>query len=121
MGMYDIVKVMPEILPVNELEKMKIADEETEWQTKDFDNCLSTLEITPERHLAETIQDESIDLDFHGIFEFHSNVGNQWYSFHAKFTDGKLVKIVRINEKSNYILSPIPHNHYFKDEKEDSK
>ena len=121
MGMYDIVKVLPEILPVSELERMKIAAEETEWQTKDFDKCLTNLEINPDGRLTEIIQDESIDLDFHGIFEFHSSVGNQWYSFLAKYTDGKLVKIVKISERPKYILSPITLNHYFKDEKKDSK
>jgi hypothetical protein len=121
MGMYDIVKVLPEILPISELERTKIAAEKTEWQTKDFDKCLTNLEITPDGRLTETIQDESIDLDFHGIFEFHSSVGNQWYSFLAKYTDGKLVKIIKISESLKYDWPQIPLNHYFKDEKKDSK
>jgi hypothetical protein len=37
-------------------------------------------------------------IDFHGYANFYSDVENVWYEFTAKFTNGKLVKIERVNE-----------------------
>jgi len=34
-------------------------------------------------------------VEYHGIFEFHSIVNDEYRSFEAKFTDGKLVEITR--------------------------
>jgi hypothetical protein len=117
MGMYDVVKVEPELLPVSKLIRKRILKENVEWQTKDLDNCLANIEITKDGRLTETISEETFDLDYHGIFEFYGNVGNKWYSFLVKYTDGQLVLIIKIKGKPKYIWPPVPLNSYFKDEK----
>jgi hypothetical protein len=121
MGLYDIVKVAPERLPVNTTVRKKIEKESVEWQTKDLDYCLSIIEITDSGRLTETIHDETIDLNYHGIFEFHSNIGKTWFSFLVKFTDGNLAGIVRIKERIKYEWPPFPLNNYFKNENSYSK
>ena len=120
MGMYDTLQIAPDLLPVSSDDRKKNEKEKIEWQTKDLDNCLSNLEITHGR-LTETINDVTADLDYHGIIEFHSNVGKQWYSFLAKFTDGNLAGIVQINDKIKNNWPPISLNRYFKNEKTDNK
>ncbi|MBN2486480.1 MAG: hypothetical protein JXB34_10945 [Bacteroidales bacterium] len=121
MGMYDIVKVSGTMLPVGPVIRNRIKKEKTEWQTKDLDNSLSQLRITNKGRLIETIGDEKADLDFHGIFEFHSNVGKTWYSFLAKFTDGKLTGIVRLKKGLKYTWPPKPLNSFLKNENTSDK
>jgi hypothetical protein len=113
MGMYDVLKISPDRLPISATIRKCISKGDIEWQTKDIDNCLSQLEITKAGRLTETIKDETVDLNYYGIFEFHSNIGKEWFSFLAKFTDGNLVGIVRIKERIKYTWPPIPLNSYF--------
>lgn len=35
------------------------------------------------------------DMDYHGIFEFHRSINDDYVSLEAKFTDGQLVAITR--------------------------
>ena len=50
--------------------------------------------------------DEQLEtIPYHGIIRFYTSVENgqdnrQWYEFSAKFTDGKLVGIQRVNKDS---------------------
>jgi hypothetical protein len=57
MGMYDILKISPVLLPVDDEIRKSIEIEKVEWQTKDLDNCLSNLEISQTGRLTETIRD----------------------------------------------------------------
>jgi hypothetical protein len=116
MGMYDIIRIRPKQLPIDESVCVRIQKGDVEWQTKDLEKSLANLEITESGRLIETIPGETIDLNYHGIIEFHSNIGKEWFSFLAKFTDGNLTGIVRIEERVKYKWPPFPLNNYFKNE-----
>lgn len=122
MGMYDILKININKLPLSDSEKKSIGDN-VEWQTKDFECILSTAEITDEGRLrflhfkydwdenaesalseltgkmgALITKDEKwIELnDYHGFVNFYTYINKVWYGFNAKFTDGQLVNIERV-------------------------
>ena len=126
MGMYDYLKISASRLPLSEEEKLIINDD-TEWQTKDFDCLLTTVEITDEgkiRYLdIEYDWDDNAkgglyqltgqlggmvvkektwkDIPYHGFVIFHKTINNVWYRFNAKFTDGQLTKVIRIYENNS--------------------
>jgi len=121
MGMYDNLKISTSKLPLSDSEKLSVG-ENPDWQTKDFECILSTAEITDEGKLkyltfrydwdenaesalgkltgkkgALVTKDEKwIDIEHHGYVNFYTSVNNIWYEFNAKFTDGRLVIIERV-------------------------
>ena len=119
--MFDTLIINTDKLPVTDEEK-KLIGENFGWQTKDFDCNLTEIYITDEGELKinrwdyEKIQKEEIPhpngegllgligslkrvnerlevIKHHGYINFYSNIGNDWYEFFAKFTDGKLAFI----------------------------
>jgi len=95
-----------------------------EWQTKAFDCELETYTITEAGRLLVLKRDwkwknddgspfggwllatneETVDTNFHGTFNFYSNLGEDysdpanWYEYVAKFTDGQLVSVTRLEK-----------------------
>jgi hypothetical protein len=127
MGLYDYLLIDTKMLPVTDEEKIIIGDEPL-WQTKDFDNLMTEIYITDDGELKinkweyEFVPKEErpypdndgfmgmigslkrnhvrlVTIPHHGYVNFGSQVNGKWYEFNAKFTDGKLVEIKRINEK----------------------
>lgn len=39
-----------------------------------------------------------IDVQHHGVIRFYTSKGGEWFEYEAKFTDGQVVEIKRINE-----------------------
>lgn len=124
MGMFDVVVINKNMLPLSDEEKNNIPDN-PEWQTKSFENELTEIYITDDGELKvnrfeyETVPKEERPypnaegflglagslkrvnerlekIEFHGIFNFYSYIGEEFYKFNAKFTDGKLESIKRI-------------------------
>jgi hypothetical protein len=127
MGMYDTIKINKNILPLSDEEKNKIPDN-VEWQTKSFDNELTEIYITDDGKLKinrfeyevvpkeerpnpnaegllglagslRRINERIETLDYHGICEFYTYFEEQYYTFKAKFTDGKLQNIERVKDE----------------------
>lgn len=121
MGMYDNLIINTDKLPVTDEEK-KLIGENPGWQTKDFDCDLTEIYITDEGELKinrwnyEEVPEEERPhpngegllglmgslrrvnerletIQYHGYVNFYSNIGDDWYEFFAKFTDGKLISI----------------------------
>lgn len=96
---------------------------EVEWQTKTLQGhpLLETYRVSEDgRLLKEDVKHEEVseeeadtpevlsdfpqkrrvhlgwsDIEYHGEFEFHAIVDEEYLSFEAKFTDGELVEITR--------------------------
>ena len=122
MVMFDNLHINTDKLPVSDEEK-KLIGKNPNWQTKDFDCMLTDIHITDEGELTirkftygwdetkkngfgtmgvfteENVHTEKIP--YHGYVNFYSNVGNEWYEFFAKFTNGKLECIEGGREKQN--------------------
>lgn len=122
MGMFDNLHINTDKLPVSDEEK-KLIGKNPNWQTKDFDCMLTDIYITDEGELTirkftcgwdetqknglETmgvLTEENVRTEViphHGYVIFYSNIGNKWYEFFAKFTNGKLECIEGGREKQN--------------------
>ena len=117
--MFDYIIIDSQKLPVSpseqELLKNKI------FQTKDFEKCLLSYEITNEGEIMlqnikdkktselipyfremddeEFVENKNIiceKIPFHGFIRFYTLTNKSWYEFKAQFSDGKLVSIERI-------------------------
>lgn len=104
MGMFDYLRIDKAMLPV-ELPEGFVA----QWQTKDTpEQYLETYEITAEGELrrvewnGDTEQYEPVEVlgDFHGDLRFYTShpMTDEWFEFNARFTEGKLSRIWRVNE-----------------------
>ena len=127
MGMFDCLFIDTKMLPVSDEEKIIIGDNPG-WQTKDFENVMTRIYITNDGELkisrweyevvpkeerphqnddgvlglAGSLKRTNVRLEtipHHGYVNFYYFIANKWYEFNAKFTDGKLIEIKRINEK----------------------
>lgn len=121
MGMYDYLMINTGKLPVTDEEK-KLIGENPGWQTKSFDCILTEIYITDDGQLLinrwnyeevpkeerpypdgegllrlagalRRVNERLEVIEYHGYVNFYSNIGDDWYEFYAKFTDGKLVSI----------------------------
>ena len=121
MGMYDNLIINTGKLPVTDEEKMLIG-ESPGWKTKDFDCDLTEIYITNDGELKinrwdyeevpkeerpypngeglrgligslRRVNERLETIQHHGYVNFYSNIGDDWYEFFAKFTDGKLISI----------------------------
>lgn len=122
MGMYDNLKINSEMLPISADFRNKIESND-QWQTKDFECILSMAEIKDDGTLwfryARNVWDENIksglyDItgeiggvvevdvkwvqleDYFGYIYFYTIIEKEWYEFRAKFDDGKLISIIRV-------------------------
>ena len=122
MGMYDNLKISSEMLPISDDVRKRIKRDD-QWQTKDFECILSMAEIKYDGTLwfryARNIWDENaksglynitgkmgalveVDVkwvqleDYFGYIYFYNTIEKEWYEFRAKFDDGKLLSIVRV-------------------------
>jgi len=96
MGMFDRIKC-----------DFEIAEKEiqnNEFQTKDLECFLNDYLITKEGRILLLNEDGNTDLEFHGDLIFYTNIGKHpkdenwvWYSLKARFTEGQLQWIKRIN------------------------
>lgn len=98
MGMFNYIKIDRKQLPV------EIPDDLGHgWQTKDTPHqYLRVYQITPEGelHLLEWngeayVFEEALD-DFHGDIAFYDSASDEWFEFVARFTEGKLTRIWRV-------------------------
>ena len=97
MGMFD--EVIVEVPLRDEGEAIRVGGG---WQTKDFRCLLDKLYITPYGRLEITNQETdelTVDLDFHGEFDFYTSRDGTWYEYRAKFTNGWLQSITRLPER----------------------
>jgi hypothetical protein len=123
MGMFDYLFIDTNMLPISDEEKIIIGDE-SEWQTKDFDNVMTEIYITNDGELkinqweyevvpkeerphpdgdgiaglAGSLRRSNEELEtipYHGYVNFYNSINREWYEFRAKFTDGKLIEIKR--------------------------
>ena len=69
--------------------KEEVEYEEVEGEEREAPGDLPNLPKRGKVHLDWS------DVEYHGIFEFHRIVDDEYRSFEAKFTDGKLVEITR--------------------------
>lgn len=121
MGMYDTVKINTDKLPVSDQEKARIGNAPG-WQTKDLYCEMTEIYITDEGELKimefelEVVPKEQrpypnakglmslqgslrevnkrfVTVNYRGCINFYGHIGDDWYEFMAKFTDGKLVSI----------------------------
>lgn len=100
MGMYDNLMINVDKLPLSDVDKKRLADEQ--FQTKSFDCTLTEIYITDEGELKINRMDEQlVTIPYHGWINFYTDCEGEWFEFNAKFTDGKLVEIERI-ENSLY-------------------
>ena len=118
MGIYDRIEFDEDL--DTELPGFEGTPSEIVWQTKSLkEPLLETYRVSEDgRLLKEEVEYEEIedeeretpgdlpnlpkrrkvhldwsDVEYHGIFEFHRTVDDEYRSFEAKFTDGKLVGI----------------------------
>jgi hypothetical protein len=118
MGMFDDLIINTDMLPVSDEEK-KLIGNNPNWQTKDFDCDLTEIYITDEGDLKinrwdceevpkeerpypdgeglsgligslRRVNERLETIPYHGYVYFYSTIGNDWYEFVAKFTNGKL-------------------------------
>ena len=126
MGMFDKLYINPDMLPISDEEK-KFFTKETEWQTKSLDNVLTEVYITDDRQLQvnewtlesvpkeerpypnddgikgmmgslRRVNEHLVTIPHHGFIVFYSKANDKWYEFKAKFTDGKLIGIIKLEE-----------------------
>lgn len=124
MGMFDWLMINTDLLPVSDAEKRVIGDNPG-WQTKDLDNAMFTANITDSKILTierfdldivpknerpypqakglkgtigmcKRVNETTVILDYNGILCFYSDVGNDWYEFHAHFKNGRMINIKRV-------------------------
>lgn len=89
MGMFDKVKC--------DFEMQEKEIQEAEFQTKDLSCNLDDYVITKDGRLLLVSQGEDTDLEFHGDLNFYTVIKKTWFEFTARFTEGKLQWIKRIN------------------------
>lgn len=121
MGMFDTLIINTDKLPVSDEEKARIG-KNPGWQTKDFDCEMTVIYITDDGELKikefeyEVVPKEQrphpnakgimglqgslrevnvrlVTEPHHGNVNFYNRIGDDWYEFNTKFTDGKLVSI----------------------------
>lgn len=106
MGMFDYIKINPAKLPTAIPEGMGYG-----WQTKDTpEQYLATYEITDDDELVLLSWDKDTSeykrnvvlADYHGDLCFYTShpKTDEWFEFVARFTEGKLSRIWRINDES---------------------
>lgn len=93
MGMFDYIKIAPKLLPTTE--NLFIPEDEW-WQTKCLDKSLCYYQITKDGIFELTNKENPIDTKFHGFVQFYTSIDDVWLEFKAKFTDGKLVVIEKL-------------------------
>lgn len=119
MGMFDYLKISIDKLPITEEEK-KLLGKDPGFQTKEFDCIMAEVRITDDGQLeidrfnygwdenatngfgtkgALTHENNRTEkIPFHGVFSFYThNRQDEWVEFVAKFTDGKLEEITKLN------------------------
>lgn len=122
MGMYDNLKINRQMLPISDDVRKRIKSDD-QWQTKDFECILSMAEIRDDGTLwfryARNVWDENVKTgiyditgklgglvevdvkwiqleDYFGYIYFYDTIDNEWYEFRAKFNDGKLLSVERV-------------------------
>jgi hypothetical protein len=127
MGMYDYLHISTDSLPVTDEEKKLIGDNPG-WQTKDLDCTLTEAKITETGELQirrfttrwdntkknalgfngilveENTRIETVPI--HGFISFYSDIGETWYEFRAKFTDGKMVELIGGKQRDAFSFNP---------------
>lgn len=102
--MFDNVIISKELLPIDK-EQILSVPFDINWQTKSFDCNLSDYYVNNEGQLLRVIgsflnKEESIRflINYTGVVNFYSNVGEYWFEFFADFDKGVLRKISYIKE-----------------------
>lgn len=119
--MYYNLIISTDKLPVTDEEK-KLIGKNPNWQTKNFDCDLTEIYITDDGELKinrwhyevvpkkkrpypdadglrgsigslRRVNQRLETIPYHGVVFFYSYIGDDWYCFYAKFTEGKLVSI----------------------------
>lgn len=105
MGMYDDVVVHADIdlpgFPAGEPRNFQTKDtfEPLSLRRLDLTAAGRLVQITPGCYGEVDISELPQDTDFHGILNFYTYIGqnvDDWHEYNAKFTDGQLVEITRV-------------------------
>ncbi len=120
MGMFDYLKIDIGKLPITDEEK-KLLGDNPKWQTKDFECTLNLVEITDDNKLryrvfnkeyldstTELFANIGVPSDKHGDWHYENYHGfiyfytfgisdKDWFEYEAKFTDGIMTQIKRVN------------------------
>jgi len=112
MGLFDDVKV--------ERELPDCPTYLSQFQTKSLDCMMGSYTITQEGRLIEhafgiesipegerknqfdlfnRVELGDVDTNYHGWLNFYADSNGEWYEFNAKFTDGVMVEVVRVENK----------------------
>lgn len=108
MGLFDTVRTnyrLPDVKVNDDLTIKFSADTSsklsygTEFQTKDMDCLLDNYLITSFGRLLIDEGNINVDTEYHGILNFYTYIRGlsdktYFIEYHAKFTDGNLVKVV---------------------------
>jgi len=116
--MFDTLHINSSLLP--ESDEVKVLLKDSDYQTKSLDNELTEIYINDDGSLTKMnyhyemnenvghglfnsikrIDDGLVTLDYTGIINFYTNVkqNDSWYEYNATFINGKLDKIVKIND-----------------------
>jgi len=127
--MFDYLFIDTNLLPITKEEK-ELIGENHEFQTKDFDRELTEIYITNEGEVKvnrfemeevpkeerpymnevgifnlfgsiRRVNERLETINHHGYVRFYTNVGETWFEFSAKFTDGKMVNIERVIDEQD--------------------
>lgn len=102
--MYDEILISKDKLPLTEAEKELIGNEHR-FQSKDLRCMLDVIKISDDGYITQvsTMEGGSIpektqgEIKMHGWLNFYTYLkGDVWLEFNAKFTDGKLIEIKRV-------------------------
>jgi len=126
MGMFDHLYVEDlSLLPLTDSECGGLTAT-TEWQTKSLDCLLTCVYLTPDKRLEvlqfdmeevpqaerpypdddgimgimgsiRRVNEERVDINYHGYLNFYTGHNGDWLEFTAKFTDGIMVEIIRVS------------------------
>lgn len=102
MGMYDIIIIDLEQLPINPDDRWLL--EEAEFQTKDLGNQLAVYEIRKKGKISlkshwNTTGTPPSCRNLCGEIEFYSDdLNGDFWTFRAEFIDGKMVSISHVKE-----------------------
>jgi len=124
MGMFDTIKVDSSLLPVEDDERILL--DGINFQTKSFNNFMDDYEITHDGELlmysykminlevekngdedwtgmfgrTKRVLDRKSKVDYHGMINFYYyDKEDNWFEFKARFTDGQLEYIVRLENE----------------------
>lgn len=97
--MLEKVKVTEDGLLREKMHVEEVPEEERPYYDEDKENGFES-ELERFSGSINKVHDGWEDIDYHGMFYFYSKIGDEWYEYEVKYTDGKLEEIQRVNKDS---------------------